>query len=607
MPIGPILRAELLRTARRGRYYVLRSVYGAILLFVVWTGYRQVFASGRRASIGEVATFALDTFRLLAVAQLLTVLVLVPPLFAGTIADEKQRKTLHYLMASRLSASEIVADKTLGRLPHLVVFLAIGLPVMSLIGLFGGVPWEFVVIAYVGTASSCAFAVALAVLVSTLARRVRSAVLASYGLIFSWLFLPWFIALVGSRAYVVVYQWIQPVNEWLQLLSPFAVGIQVALRGARGGRISPALDDFLWMVGLQLAGAVLLFICAVWQLRPAFRRHEAVPARRAWFSKASVRRRPRFLTRPECGNDPVLWKERYFAPADIFTKLMLLPVIVVITLPLALITEVEGNFVQLASEFWRSGLGARYMNRGHLASALRLDLGWYTGLWLLAVAGASASSIAIEREEDTWVSLTSTPLSGWQIVRGKVFGSIWNQRGFAAVLAFIWLLALVTGALQPIAVLMSIGLVGLTTWLAAMLGIHYSLRATSTSRALASTILALCLLNGFPIVQILWYTGVMPWDFSSALLGLMPKLAAAAPVSAESVARHWRLSPALPFGRYVGPLEIVRAGAVVLVAFYTVFAAVLTWRVTGHFDTVLDRPGLAASSVPPASAAAAAP
>ena len=44
MLMGPIFRAELLRTARRGRYYVLRTLYGAILLLLVWTGYEQAFA-----------------------------------------------------------------------------------------------------------------------------------------------------------------------------------------------------------------------------------------------------------------------------------------------------------------------------------------------------------------------------------------------------------------------------------------------------------------------------------------------------------------------------------------------------------------------------------
>jgi ABC-type transport system involved in multi-copper enzyme maturation permease subunit len=223
MLMGPIFRAELLRTARRGRYYVLRFDYGSVLLLLVWSGYEQAFGSDQTATIAAVANFAFESFIMFAVVQLLTVLVLVPPLFAGTIADEKQRKTLHYLMASRLSGGEIVADKTLGRLPHLVVFLAIGLPVISLIGLFGGVPPEFVIVAYVGTVSSCVFAVALSVLVSTLARRVRYAVLVSYVLIFFWLFIPSFVAFFGSRMYGLTYQWIQPVNDWLQQLSPFAV------------------------------------------------------------------------------------------------------------------------------------------------------------------------------------------------------------------------------------------------------------------------------------------------------------------------------------------------------------------------------------------------
>ena len=48
--------------------------------------------------------------------QLATILLLIPALFGGVIADEKQRKTMHYLMASRLSSSEIVLDKLAARL-----------------------------------------------------------------------------------------------------------------------------------------------------------------------------------------------------------------------------------------------------------------------------------------------------------------------------------------------------------------------------------------------------------------------------------------------------------------------------------------------------------
>ena len=36
MPLGPVFNAELLTTARRPRYYVVRFVYGLIILFQIY-------------------------------------------------------------------------------------------------------------------------------------------------------------------------------------------------------------------------------------------------------------------------------------------------------------------------------------------------------------------------------------------------------------------------------------------------------------------------------------------------------------------------------------------------------------------------------------------
>jgi ABC-type transport system involved in multi-copper enzyme maturation permease subunit len=186
MLMGPVFRAELLRTARRGRYYALRAGYASVLLLFFWSGYHAAFRHASIVSIAEVAQFAETTFITFAFVQLTTVLLMVPPFFAGTIADEKQRKTLHYLMASQLSGAEIVADKVLGRLPHLAVMMAIAVPIVSILGLIGGVSPEQIAIVYLGTASTCVFAVALTVLLSTLVRRVRQAVLLAYFFVFCW-------------------------------------------------------------------------------------------------------------------------------------------------------------------------------------------------------------------------------------------------------------------------------------------------------------------------------------------------------------------------------------------------------------------------------------
>ena len=95
----------------------------------------------------------MTTFSWFSGVQVVTILALVPALFGGVIADEKQRKTMHYLMASRLASGEIVLDKLAARLLHVGVFILLGLPVMSLLTLFGGVAWDYVVAAYAATVS----------------------------------------------------------------------------------------------------------------------------------------------------------------------------------------------------------------------------------------------------------------------------------------------------------------------------------------------------------------------------------------------------------------------------------------------------------------------
>ena len=252
----------------------------------------------------------------------MTILVLVPALFGGVIADEKQRKTIHYLMASQLSSGEIVLDKLAARLLHVGVFILLGLPVVSLLGLFGGVAWEYVLVAYSGTFSSTFFAAALATLVSTFARRVRQGVLLAYLLVIGWVIVPTVADPVCRFAFPGVYLWFGPVNSWVQATSPLHV-IAMALRGPiwrRPFRRAPALllDPFVWMVGLQVATGLVFLLVAILQLRPTFRRQEAGTPWLNWFGRRA--RLPRWLTRHECGEDAMLWKERHFARTDVFTK-----------------------------------------------------------------------------------------------------------------------------------------------------------------------------------------------------------------------------------------------------------------------------------------------
>ena len=108
MPLGPVFNAELLTTARRARYYVIRFLYGLIILFQIYLSYQSNtwrFGSGQgQLRISDMADFGQEIFITFAIVQAVVVVLLTPALVGGTIADERQRKTLHYLLTSQLRA-----------------------------------------------------------------------------------------------------------------------------------------------------------------------------------------------------------------------------------------------------------------------------------------------------------------------------------------------------------------------------------------------------------------------------------------------------------------------------------------------------------------------
>src|SRR4051812_39737847 len=116
---GPVLRMELLVTARRGRYFAARGVYGLCLLLVLWMEYQSWSTfSPQFVTINNMGRFAQSTFLAFAGGQGLSLLILVPALVAGTIADERQRNTLPDLLATGMTGSEIVLGKLSSRLLH---------------------------------------------------------------------------------------------------------------------------------------------------------------------------------------------------------------------------------------------------------------------------------------------------------------------------------------------------------------------------------------------------------------------------------------------------------------------------------------------------------
>lgn len=583
---GPVFHSELLTTARRPRYYAIRFLYGAALLFFIWLNdpgiqpwYNPTRGSGM--SIAQLARLGRTLFTTFVSVQAAAVLLLTPALVAGVIADERQRKTLHYLLASRLSSTEIVVGKLAARFLHVGVFLAIGLPITSLLSLFGGVDPVLVPVAFSATATTAFFLGSLAILISAHARRSREAISLAYLLEVVWLFVPSLATLLmpalGGRV-LLVYEWIRPVNQWIAPSSPFYLLISM-VAPMRLRSMPQIMQALLWMMGLQVGYGLLFVLLAVLRLRPVAQKEGGGAG--GWL--AGLAQKKRFLPRPECGDDAMMWKERYAARTNVTTKLTAGITALVGMAGLVYLTYdfAKPAFVELVAYGYGSIAYQRY--RGEFNGYLRGMCTLIYVLWALGVASAASAGVSSEREGDTWTSLLTTPLSGVEILRAKMLGAVWGLNWVGGLLAALWLIGLAAGAIHPLGFLLVVYETAVFVWFATALGTYVSLRSKNSGRALLGTIAILFMLNGGYLMC------CIPLHTSNWLIftAVTPLIEGFSLVSYEDVQRlfsgHWRRRP------WLRDEESLLVGFLSTLS-YLVAAGVLTLRAFHRFDEEADRP-----------------
>jgi len=573
MPLlGPVFAVELVTTARRARYYALRSGYAAILLALVGLSYWQIRQETAAPSPSRMVAFAGSLFTVLNGVQAVAVLFLTPALVAGTIADERQRKTLHYLLASELTGREIVGGKLAARLLHALVILAAGLPVLGLLTLFGGIDPRQVALSFAGAASTAFFVACLSIFASAVSKRVRDAVGLAYLLELGWLIGPWVATSLVSgwrEAEAIV----GPVDAWLLASQP------TALVPVGSWFDDAAIARLGWMIGLQVAFGLGFAALAVWRLRPGDR---AVAA-----GGGSEGRR--LFARP-VGDDPMLWKECRVARSSGPLRIVWVGVglMALTSLGFQLVSTAIPAFEELAGQGYGGGTGLDQRRRGDLGSLISLATTVVSFAWVVAVASTAACGLTTEREEDTWISLVGTPLEGREILRAKRIGAILRPRAIGLTLVTLWAAGVAAGSIHPLALLALAVEMAAVGGFAAALGTDVSLRSRTTGRALTSTLgLIFALAVGAPICGFLV---VENQDLRNFCNGLSPPVLLSYTCADYSRAREtmgWGITGPPTWGS-----NFVREAAFgfVITALYASAAWLLARRADLRFDRAVDRP-----------------
>lgn len=498
MPLGPVFRHEMIAAGRKRRYFALAALVGLGMLCLLAIGYQfveqqqqiQQMIAGEEVvestglSISGAAQLTGTFYKQFAWATMIGVLMITPVISAGAIASERERRTIEYLFATDLSNSEIVLDKLAARLLTVAKLVVATLPVLAIFRLLGGVPGWLLLTHFAMLASTATLAAAIAMTVGVWCERARDAVPRAFGtLFFSLLAAPAAMAIslqlsVSSRPWLIALgDWVVvPLTSCLTAIHPLWILATSAGVGAGVLGVDVNSRAIAIMVGGQLLLAAVLLAVSVRVVR---RVHlDAVSA------PGAVRKGGRAVTQTRSPYDksPMVWKEMFAAKTAksrrqrVLRSIGLALLVLSVFGPLSLVIYFQGGSGRIAREY---------------AQMVMMYVGACGPLLVLLMGSRAASLISQERERDTWLSLLTSDLSAKDILRAKTVGNFYAHRWMLLGLTLIPLSGVI---LMPTMVFSALGVLGvalLCGWAATAIGLAYSLRLSTSTKALTATVFTL--------------------------------------------------------------------------------------------------------------------
>ncbi|MHC4617037.1 MAG: ABC transporter permease [Planctomycetota bacterium] len=486
---GPIFDKELRVSSRRRRNYVLRFIYLALLttfLALIWlevVSYHGSFVhrTARMAEAGKAIITFIVWFQFCA-TQAVAVIIL-----STSISDEIYNRTLGLLMTTPVNSFQIVMGKLFSRLLQLILLLAISLPLLAIVRVFGGVPWGYVISSLCITLTTIIFVGSLSLFFSIFNRRAYVVIILTaltMGLLFA--LIPFFTAMiwhtanlrhtVSQRTLLTLFLHLNPYGTMAfnteRLFNPGpGAGIPLLLWQAHCG-IMLAASAFVLSLCVGLVRRVALRQ-ATGQLdtsrrKKSSRKNDSAPTTVPDESAAPVRR---------VNGAPAVWKE---LRAPILRRHKVAAFIAIAAaLVLLLISYV----------LWQEE-GDLHEEEVHM---FYVTIFMAAGMLITIVIPATC--ITSEKESRSWPLLLATTLSDNQIIFGKFVGVV---RRCLPVWLFLFghlLLFAFIGYIHPVAIgQMAI----LVTWVITFLsctGLYFSSRFKHTTTAV---------IMNFALAAVIW-------------------------------------------------------------------------------------------------------
>ncbi len=507
---GPVFAYEALRLGRKKSTFILRFLYCLLLvgllavLYTSWMSQFWRYGGTDKVPPSKLAGFANTFFEALAVVQFTVAALMTPAYVAGTIADEKERKTLEFLLATDLESREIVFGKLVARVTNLLMYILAWIPIVAFLQLFGGIDPEIALAVAAATALLVVGLSALSILFSVLARKPRDAIALTYAAFFLYLLTSGIIGILarlGTMRFGTLFTFGGETFDWGDLTDWFVAGnlvytVPVRTQGGRNldaDTVADLLRGFALFWGIASA---LLIGWAVLRLRSvALKQGHGEPRK-----KGALR------SRTEIGDDPILWREVFTASGRTGCLGWFFRIVVVLLL--LAVPALIGYESFAVGRTWRASMtfADRWEDfRSGMAIGVRVATGFLSVLIYFGAALRGAASISGERDRDTWISLIAAPLSPWEVMRGKFLGAVLGMRFFYAALVAVWGVGLALGSIHILSLIPALAHLIVYVSAFALLGMLCSLNARTTLVAsLRGFAVAFFFMGGFWIALLLF-------------------------------------------------------------------------------------------------------
>ena len=392
-----------------------------------------------------------------------------------SISDEIYHRTFGLLMTTPINSFQIVMGKLASSLLQLILLLAISLPLLAVVRVFGGVPWDYVISSLCITLTAAIFVGSLSLFFSIFSRRAYVVIIMTFftlGMLFA--VLPLFTVLFINN--IVSYREFSLVLSYLNPYFLLGLNTEAMMSPRMGGWMT----TFSWPLhcAIMLAGSVLMLFVSVIMVRKVAIRQATgqlgTSSRRRSNRKAASGSggRPRRVKGP-----PVLWKELrspVLGRRKIITFAVIIGCLILLFITYGL-CEREGILdeepVQILYVFIFMCLG------------------------MLFTIVLPATCITSEKESRSWPLLLATTLSDWKIISGKFIGILRRCLPIWFVLFGHIIVFTLAQMIYPIAIIQMAILVAWVMVFLSGTGLYFSSRFRRTTTAV---------IMNFTLAAVIW-------------------------------------------------------------------------------------------------------